>query len=221
MWRLVSPASEGMLATKKKGTTGAATKGRAAPAAKSAKLSVGKLSVSKLSVSKASVSKLSVSKASVTKASASKASASKPAVKPLAKRSKAAPNAAEKVDAQRDQARKLALGVASVGLEHSALNVEIIDVRGKVDYADYVVVVSGRSDRQVSALARHIESELEKKLGERCLGVEGLPTASWLLMDFGDVVVHIFHEDTRGYYDLETLWLDAARVPTPAIRAPS
>jgi ribosome-associated protein len=143
-------------------------------------------------------------------------SALKPALKPAAKR-KAAPKA-DKLDPERDKARKLALGVAAVGLEHSALNVEIIDVRGKVDYADYVVVMSGRSDRQVSALARHIEGELEKKLGERCLGVEGLPTASWLLMDFGDVVVHIFHEDTRGYYDLETLWLDAARVPTPALR---
>lgn len=141
----------------------------------------------------------------------------KPAVKPAVKRAKAAPKA-DKPDPERDKARKLALGVAAVGLEHSALNVEIIDVRGKVDYADYVVVMSGRSDRQVSALARYIEAELEKKLGERCLGVEGLPTASWLLMDFGDVVVHIFHEDTRGYYDLETLWLDAARVPTPALR---
>jgi ribosome-associated protein len=151
---------------------------------------------------------------------ASKAIAAKPAaksaLKPVAKR-KAAPKA-DKPDPERDKARKLALGVAAVGLEHSALNVEIIDVRGKVDYADYVVVMSGRSDRQVSALARHIEGELEKKLGERCLGVEGLPTASWLLMDFGDVVVHIFHEDTRGYYDLETLWLDAARVPTPQLR---
>ena len=177
-----------MLATKKKASTGAATK-KAAP-------------------------KTSAAKAAV-----------KAAVKPLAKpaksepkRAKAAPKA-EKPDPERDKARKLALGVASVGLEHSALNVEIIDVRGKVDYADYVVVMSGRSDRQVSALARHIEAELEKKLGERCLGVEGLPTASWLLMDFGDVVVHIFHEDTRGYYDLETLWLDAARVPTPSLRA--
>ena len=144
----------------------------------------------------------------------------KPGLK-VPKRKPAAPKATEKADVQRDNARKLALAVATVGLEHSALNVEIIDVRGKVDYADYVVVMSGRSDRQVSALARHIESELEKKLGERCLAVEGLPTASWLLMDFGDVVVHIFHEDTRGYYDLETLWLDAARVPTPSVRADS
>lgn len=116
----------------------------------------------------------------------------------------------------RDEARALALTVAAVGLDHSALNVEIIDVRGKVDYADYVVVMSGRSDRQVAALARHIEAELKKKHGAACLGVEGLPTASWLLMDFADVVVHIFHEDTRGYYDLETLWMDAARVPVPA-----
>ena len=157
-----------------------------------------------------------------TKARATAKTAAKPAAKAGAKATKrkpSSPKASEKADAQRDQARKLALGVATVGLEHSALNVEIIDVRGKVDYADYVVVMSGRSDRQVAALARHIESELEKKLGERCLGVEGLPTASWLLMDFGDVVVHIFHEDTRGYYDLETLWLDAARVPTPAVRA--
>lgn len=101
--------------------------------------------------------------------------------------------------------------MANAALEHKALNVEIIDVRGKVDYSDYVVVMSGRSDRQVAALARNIEEAL-KAHGLRCLGVEGLPHASWLLMDFGDVIVHIFHEDTRGYYDLETLWIDAARV---------
>jgi ribosome-associated protein len=109
------------------------------------------------------------------------------------------------------EARALALAVANAALEHKALNVEIIDVRGKVDYSDYVVVMSGRSDRQVAALARNIEEALKTR-GLRCIGVEGLPHASWLLMDFGDVIVHIFHEDTRGYYDLETLWIDAARV---------
>ena len=109
------------------------------------------------------------------------------------------------------EARALALAVAGAALEHKALNVEIIDVRGKVDYSDYVIVMSGRSDRQVAALARNIEEALKAR-GQRCTGVEGLPHASWLLMDFGDVIVHIFHEDTRGYYDLETLWIDAARV---------
>lgn len=115
-----------------------------------------------------------------------------------------------------DRARSVALAIAEVGLENKALNVEIIDVRGKVDYSDYVVVMSGRSDRQVNALGRHIEEELKEKHKARCLGVEGMPSGTWLLMDFGDVVVHIFHEDTRGYYDLETLWIDAARVTTSA-----
>jgi ribosome-associated protein len=66
----------------------------------------------------------------------------------------------------------------------------------------------------VNALGKHIEEELQKQLQARCLGVEGMPSGTWLLMDYGDVIVHIFHEDTRGYYDLETLWLDAARVAT-------
>jgi len=106
----------------------------------------------------------------------------------------------------------VALAVAEAALDKKAINVEIIDVTGKVDYADYVIVMSGRSDRQVNALARGIEQQLKQKKGIHCLGVEGLPQGSWVLMDFGDVVVHIFHEDTRGYYDLESLWIDAARV---------
>ncbi|HEX2675946.1 MAG TPA: ribosome silencing factor, partial [Polyangiales bacterium] len=83
----------------------------------------------------------------------------------------------------------------------------------KVDYSDFVVVMSGRSDRQVNALGRNIEETVQEKIGARCLGIEGMPQGTWLLLDYGDVVVHIFHEDTRGYYDLETLWIDAARVP--------
>jgi len=110
------------------------------------------------------------------------------------------------------QARELALAIADIGLEMKALNVEIIDVQGKVDYSDYVVVMSGRSDRQVSAVADRVQHHLAKSHGLRCIGVEGLPHGSWVLMDYGDVIVHIFHEDTRGYYDLESLWMDAARV---------
>jgi ribosome-associated protein len=110
-----------------------------------------------------------------------------------------------------EASRKTALEVAAAALDNKALNVDIIDVRGKVDYSDYVVIMSGRSDRHVAALARNVEEALRLK-GQRCLGVEGLPQASWLLMDFGDVIVHVFHQDTRGYYDLERLWIDAARV---------
>ena len=79
------------------------------------------------------------------------------------------------------------------------------------DLPELMDIMSGRSDRHVAGLARHVEETLRAQ-GQRCLGVEGLPQASWLLMDFGDVIVHVFHQDTRGYYDLERLWIDAARV---------
>ena len=89
--------------------------------------------------------------------------------------------------------------------------IEIIDVSGKVDYCDYVVVMSAGSDRQANAIAKNVDAEMAKR-GIKANSVEGLPQGSWVLMDFGDVVVHIFHQDTRGYYDLESLWFDAARV---------
>jgi ribosome-associated protein len=110
-----------------------------------------------------------------------------------------------------DPARDLALAVAQAALDKKALNVEIIEVVGKVDYADYVIVMSATSDRHANALAKNIDGEMGKQ-GIHANSIEGLPQGAWVLMDYGDVVVHIFHEDTRGYYDLEALWYDAARV---------
>ncbi|MBX7192794.1 MAG: ribosome silencing factor [Sandaracinaceae bacterium] len=133
--------------------------------------------------------------------------------KAAAKRTKAAP--APAVERKEPPSKKTALAIAEAGLEKKAVNIQIIDVFGKVDYADYLVVMSGRSDRQVAALARGIAEDVEKNVGEKCAGIEGLPEGAWVLMDFGDVVVHIFHDDVRGYYDLESLWIDAARVPVP------
>jgi ribosome-associated protein len=127
-----------------------------------------------------------------------------------------APRARKTAKAKKGQesldARGTALAVAAAGLDKKALNVEIIDVRGKVDYADFVVIMSGRSDRQVNAIAQGVQRDLRTNHGVRCVSVEGLPQGAWALMDFGDVVVHVFHEDTRGYYDLEALWIDAARL---------
>ncbi len=108
--------------------------------------------------------------------------------------------------------RELAVLVAEAALDKKASRIEIIDVRDKVDYTDYVVVMSGRSDRQVAAIARGIEEDLKLKHGTGCEGVEGLAQGNWVLLDFSDVVVHIFHEEARGFYDLEGLWLDADRV---------
>lgn len=125
---------------------------------------------------------------------------------------KAAPAAARARQDVEDGAQELAVAIAQEGLDKKALNVEVIDVRGKVDYADYVVVMSGRSDRQVQAIARGTEEGVAQRQLGRCLGVEGMPQGNWVLMDFGDVVVHVFHHDMRGYYDLESLWIDAARI---------
>ena len=113
-----------------------------------------------------------------------------------------------------EEARKLALVIASAALEKKALAVEILDVVGKVDYADFLVLMTGRSNRQVDALSQAVKEACDKKK-RRALSTEGTSAASWILIDFGDVVVHIFQEEARGLYDIEGLWLDAARLPVP------
>jgi ribosome-associated protein len=113
-----------------------------------------------------------------------------------------------------DEAREIAILVAVAALEKKASGLEVIDVSGRVDYADFLVLMSGRSDRHVTALSAAIEEALRKR-NKRALAVEGLPHASWVLMDFGDVVVHVFQDDARAAYDIDGLWMDARRVPVP------
>jgi len=113
-----------------------------------------------------------------------------------------------------DAAREIAVLIAIAGIEKKASGLEVIDVAGRVDYADFLVLMSGRSDRHVTALSAAIEEALRKK-NKRALAVEGLPHASWVLMDFGDVVVHVFQDDARAAYDIDGLWMDARRVPVP------
>jgi len=113
-----------------------------------------------------------------------------------------------------DESREVAILVAVAGIEKKASGLEVIDVAGRVDYADFLVLMSGRSDRHVTALASAIEDTLRKR-NKRALAVEGLPHANWVLMDFGDVVVHVFQDDARSAYDIDALWMDARRVPVP------
>lgn len=113
-----------------------------------------------------------------------------------------------------ESARETATAIAVAALDKKAVGVEVLDVAGKVDYADFLVIMTGRSDRHAQALAQGIEEALRKK-GVRPVAVEGLPHASWVLMDFGDVVVHVFQHDARQLYDIDGLWLDARRLPVP------
>jgi ribosome-associated protein len=110
--------------------------------------------------------------------------------------------------------RELALALSAAGLEKKAIGVEILDVTGKVDYADFLVVMTGRSDRHVHAIATGLEEEMRKRRLSP-LSMEGLTAATWVLLDFGDVVVHVFQEEARALYDIEGLWIDAGRVPVP------
>ena len=114
-----------------------------------------------------------------------------------------------------EAARERATAIAIAALDKKAVGVEILDVAGKVDYADFLVIMTGRSDRHTQALAQGIEEALKRK-GVRPMAVEGLPHGSWVLMDFGDVVVHVFQDESRQLYDIEGLWLDARRLPVPA-----
>jgi ribosome-associated protein len=88
-----------------------------------------------------------------------------------------------------------------------AINTVTLDVTGLTDVMDYLVVASGTSNRHVKSLASNVCMEA-KKQGQRALGVEGEDAGEWVLVDFGDVVVHVMLPATRDFYDLERLWAE-------------
>jgi ribosome-associated protein len=103
--------------------------------------------------------------------------------------------------------------------EDKAENILEIDLAGKSAIADAMVIASGRSQRHVSALADHVERKL-KDAGASRIRVEGLPNADWVLIDAGDVIVHIFRPEVREFYNLERIWAtDAAAHRAAAPRA--
>lgn len=107
-----------------------------------------------------------------------------------------------------------ALISAEAADEKKAYDILILDLRGLTDIADYFLVCSCSSSTQVGAVSDRI-GEMLAGIGIRPSHIEGLSEARWVLMDYGDVVVHIFDEETRAYYRLEKLWGDAPRVPLP------
>jgi len=96
-------------------------------------------------------------------------------------------------------------------IEKKARDPVLLELKGISSITDYFLLCTGKSDRQVQAIAQAIEEEL-KKNGIRPLGQEGTAQGKWILMDYGDVVVHIFLEPIRKFYDLEGLWIEAPRM---------
>jgi ribosome-associated protein len=106
------------------------------------------------------------------------------------------------------EAQRSARTAAEAALDKKAEDVKVIDLRDQATYTDFLVVCSGSSDRQLEAVADAVEKAMAEK-GQRLIGSEGLRGGHWALLDFGDVVVHVFHRDERNHYDLEGLWADA------------
>jgi ribosome-associated protein len=99
--------------------------------------------------------------------------------------------------------------------DDKAEDILAIDIRGKSSFADMLIVASGRSARHVGALADHVMRKL-KESGIKDVRVEGMPNCDWVLVDAGDVVVHIFRPEVRSFYNIEKIWA-ASPGPTPAL----
>ncbi len=110
------------------------------------------------------------------------------------------------------ESKEKALTLAKVALDKKAKDILILDLKGLTIIADYFVICSGESTTHVRAIVESVD-ERSKKTGIKPLGVEGLNNSRWVLIDYGDVIVHIFEEGTRSFYELEKLWMDAHSVP--------
>ena len=105
--------------------------------------------------------------------------------------------------------------MARVALQRKPRDPLLLDLRKSCSFTDFFLILSGSSTRQTQALANHLEETLDKQ-GIRLRGKEGMETGQWILMDYDEVIVHIFFESSREFYDLEGLWLEAPRLPIPS-----
>jgi ribosome-associated protein len=96
-------------------------------------------------------------------------------------------------------------------LGKKAENPVVLDVRELTSISDFFIILSGRSNRHVKSIGEFIREDLKKK-GKMPLSVEGMKDGQWILLDFGHVIIHVFYEPVRSFYDLEGLWADAKRI---------
>jgi ribosome-associated protein len=115
-----------------------------------------------------------------------------------------------------DMRAELDLYIKAV-LGKKPVDVVALDMRELTSIADAFIICSGSSNRQVTAIAEHVERRLRKQK-VKPLSVEGTKEGQWVLMDYGDVVIHVFYESVRQFYDLEGLWTDARRIETPGLK---
>ncbi len=108
---------------------------------------------------------------------------------------------------------KLAIQCAS---EKKAFDLVALDLRDIASFTEFFIIASGANQRQVQAIADEINEQLKKQLGSKAVRIEGYTSGEWVLLDYGDFIVHIFDKDAREFYDLTRLWHDAKKVTIPA-----
>lgn len=107
---------------------------------------------------------------------------------------------------------QLAIRCAS---DKQAFHMVALDLRKVASFTEFFIIATGANQRQVQAIADEINEQLKKQLKSRPVRIEGYSGAEWVLLDYGDFVVHIFNKESREFYDLERLWRDAGRVALP------
>lgn len=109
----------------------------------------------------------------------------------------------------------MALRCADFALDKKAFDLKLLKVTGISSLTDYILIASGRSDRQVEAIAEGIRLGMKDEYDEAPLAVEGMKEGRWALLDFGDIMVHVFQQPVREFYDLDGLWSDAEQIKVP------
>lgn len=116
---------------------------------------------------------------------------------------------------------ELALAAARTAADNRGHQIEVLDLRGVTPIFDYFVIVTGTSRRQLHAISEEIDHTLEDEMNDRRDGIEGYNDSRWILLDYGSVVIHLFDQETRSYYDLENLWAGAPKVDLTGVVDPS
>ena len=114
---------------------------------------------------------------------------------------------------RQNQSLARALAAARTAESNRGRDIVVLDLRELTTMCDYFVLATGTSRRQLHAISEEIDDVLQREFHDERLGIEGYAESRWILLDYGDVVVHLFDEESRDYYDLEQLWCGAKRVP--------
>jgi ribosome-associated protein len=114
--------------------------------------------------------------------------------------------------AQPNRSLELATAAAQTAQDNRGQDVRILDLRKQTPMFDYFVIATGTSRRQLHAMSEEIDHKLEDEMRDRRIGIEGYDESRWIILDYGNVVIHLFDDETRQYYRLEELWADAEQV---------